>query len=72
MGLTEIIDITETVTTDSKGQLQDALEVQFLTENTSGVKTVTLSAADFSVDRARAEARDKAQQLDQLTGGEVE
>jgi hypothetical protein len=69
MGLTEIIDITETVTTDNTGQLQDALEVQFLTENTSGVKTVTLSAEDFSTDRARAEARDKAEQLDQLTGG---
>jgi hypothetical protein len=70
MGLTEIIDITETVTTSNTGQLQDALEVQFLTENTSGVKTVTLSAEDFSPDRARAEARDKAQQLDQLTGAQ--
>jgi hypothetical protein len=70
MALTEILDITETVVTDNTGQLQDALEVQFLTENTSGVKTVTLSAEDFSVDRARAEARDKAEQLDQLTGGE--
>jgi hypothetical protein len=71
MGLTEIIDITETVTTDNTGQLQDALEVQFLTENTSGVKTVTVLAEDFSVDRAEAEARDKAEQLDQLTGGEA-
>jgi hypothetical protein len=70
MGLTEILDITETVVTDNTGQLQDALEVQFLTENTSGVKTVTVLAAEFSVDRARAEARDKAEQLDQLTGAE--
>jgi hypothetical protein len=71
MALTEIIDITETVTTDNTGQLQDALEVQFLTEATSGIKSVTLSAEDFSVDRARAEARDKAQQLDELAGGEA-
>jgi hypothetical protein len=71
MGLTEILDITETVITDNTGRLQDALEVQFLTENTSGIKTVTLSAEDFSPDRARAEARDKAEQLDQLTGTET-
>jgi hypothetical protein len=71
MALTEILDITETVTTDNTGQLQDALEVQFLTENTSGIKTVTLPADEFSTDRARAEARDKAEQLDQLTGGET-
>jgi hypothetical protein len=70
MGLTEILDITETVETDNTGTLQDALEVQFLTENTSGVKTVTVLAEDFSVDRAEAEARDKAEQLDQLTGAE--
>jgi hypothetical protein len=69
MGLSEIVDITETVVTDNTGTLQDALEVQFLTENTSGIKTVTLLAEDFSTDRARAEARDKAQQLDQLAGG---
>jgi hypothetical protein len=70
MGLTEIIDIRETVITDTTGQLQDALEVQFLTEGTSGTKSVTLPAADFSPDRARAEARDKAEQLDSLTGAE--
>ena len=66
MGLQEILDITETVQTNDQGQLQQAFEVTFLTDRTSGAKSLIVSADEFSVDRAEALARDRAEQLDAL------
>jgi len=52
------------------GQLQDAFQVVFLTEATSGRKTLEIPADDFTPDTARARAEEQARQLDAAVGGD--
>jgi len=71
MGLAEITDITETSQVDDTGQLVSAFEVSFLTEETSGRKTVTVLADEFTPELARERAETRAEELDQAVSGEV-
>ncbi len=66
--ITARVDAVEV--TDEVGQLQDAFQVVFLTEQTSGRKTIEIPASDFTPDTARARAEERARQLDTAVGGE--
>jgi hypothetical protein len=70
MGLREILNIRQVEVTDEVGQLQDAFQVVFLTEATSGRKTLEIPADEFQPDTARARAEEQARQLDAAVGGE--
>jgi hypothetical protein len=70
MALREILNIRQVEVTDEVGQLQDAFQVVFLTEQTSGRKSIEIPAADFTPDTARARAEERARQLDTAVGGE--
>jgi len=69
MALREILNIRQVETTNEVGQLQDAFQVVFLTEETSGRKTLEIPASDFTPDTARARAEERARQLDAAVGG---
>jgi hypothetical protein len=70
MGLEEILTISQSVEVDDQGELQDTFVVKFLTEATSGAKTVTVPASDFSPEVARARAEERATEIDSaVTGG---
>jgi hypothetical protein len=64
MGLAEIVDITQTQRPSETGELETVFEVEFLTEETSGLKTVTVPEAEFTPEVARARAEERAQELD--------
>jgi len=70
MGLREILNIRQVEVTDEVGQLQDAFQVVFLTEATSGRKTIEIPADEFQPDTARARAEERARQLDAAVGGQ--
>jgi hypothetical protein len=70
MGLEEILTISQSVEVDDQGELQDTFVVKFLTEATSGAKTVTVPASDFSPEVAQARAEERATEIDSaVTGG---
>jgi len=64
MGLSEILDITETQQPNEQGELERVFQVSFLTEETSGEKTIDIPESEFSPDVARQRASEKAQEID--------
>jgi len=64
MGLSEILDITETQQPNEQGELERVFQVSFLTEETSGEKTVDIPEGEFSPDVARQRASEKAREID--------
>jgi hypothetical protein len=64
MGLSEIVDITQTQQPDQTGALQTVFEIEFLTEATSGLKTITVSEDEFTPDVARQRAEERAEEID--------
>jgi len=68
MGLSEIVDITQTQAPDETGQLVTVFEVEFLTEATSGLKTVTVTEEEFTPEVARQRAQERAAELDEAFG----
>jgi len=64
MGLEEILTISQSVEVDNQGELRDTFVVKFLTEATSGAKSVTVPAADFSPEVAQARAEERAAAID--------
>jgi hypothetical protein len=64
MGLEEILTISQSVEVDDQGELRDTFVVKFLTEATSGAKSVTVPAADFSPEVAQARAEERATAID--------
>lgn len=64
MGLREVIDITQTERPDETGQLETVFEVSFLTEETSGLKTITVPETEFSPEVARSRASERAEEID--------
>jgi hypothetical protein len=70
MGLREILSISQSVEVSDQGELRDTFVVKFLTEATSGAKSVTVPAADFSPEVATARAEERATEIDSaVTGG---
>jgi hypothetical protein len=69
MGLSEILDIAETQQVGPQGDLQRVFRVTFLTEETSGSKTVDITADEFSPELARQRAQEQAQEIDAAFGG---
>jgi len=69
MGLADIVDISQTQDVDQTGALQTVFEIQFTTEETSGLKTVSLTEEDFSPELARERAAERARELDASIGG---
>jgi hypothetical protein len=71
MGLSEILDIDETQQVGPQGELQRVYRVTFLTQETSGSKTVDIPAEDFTPELARQRAEQQAAEIDQaFTGGD--
>jgi len=66
MGLSEVIDIRETQQPNNRGELERAFVVEFLTDETSGPKTVTIPEDEFSPEVARQRAAEKAQEIDDV------
>jgi len=64
MGLSEILDITETQEPTPQGDLQRTFRVQFTTEETSGAFTVDIPADEFSPEVAQERAREQAEEID--------
>jgi hypothetical protein len=64
MGLAEIVDITQTQEPSQTGELVTVFEVEFLTEETSGLKTVTVPEDEFTPAVARERAESRADELD--------
>lgn len=64
MGLSEIVDITQTQAPDETGELETVFEVSFLTEATSGLKTVEVTEDEFTPEVARQRAEERAEELD--------
>jgi len=64
MGLSEIVDITQTQAPDETGALETVFEVSFLTEATSGLKTVEVTEDEFTPEVARQRAEERAEELD--------
>jgi hypothetical protein len=69
MGLREILSISQSVEVTDQGDLRDTFVVKFLTEATSGTKSVTVPASDFSPEVARAAAEERATEIDAAVGG---
>jgi hypothetical protein len=69
MGLREILSISQSVEVTDQGDLRDTFVVKFLTEATSGAKSVTVPAADFSPEVAQARAEERATEIDAAVGG---
>jgi predicted alternative tryptophan synthase beta-subunit len=64
MGLSEIIDITQTQQPSETGELETVFEIEFLTEETSGLKTVTVPEDEFTPEVGRERAVERAEELD--------
>jgi len=64
MGLDEIVDIQETTNIQEDGRPQQVNVVSFTTEKTAGTHTVSIPKDDFTSDKARRMAQEKAEELD--------
>lgn len=74
MGLSEILDITETQQPNAQGELETVFRVSFLTDETSGAKTIEIPGDEFTAELARERAAERADELDaafQGNGGEA-
>jgi len=71
MGLSQLLDITETQQPSPTGELERVFQVRFQTEETSGAKTIDIPAEDFTPELARARAEERAEEIDAaFTGSE--
>jgi hypothetical protein len=69
MGLADIVDISQTQDVDQTGALETVFDIQFTTEETSGIKTITVTEEEFSPEVARERAAERARELDASIGG---
>lgn len=72
MGLSEVIDIRETQQPDGRGDLVRTFVVEFLTEETSGPKSIRIPANEFSPELARERASEEAKAIDQAVSPPAE
>jgi len=69
MGLADIVDISQTQDVDQTGALETVFDIQFTTEETSGIKTITVTEEEFTPEVARERAAERARELDASIGG---
>lgn len=68
MGLKEIVAIRQYVDFDVDGKMFRAFEVKFTTEKTAGVFVIDIPVADYTPEKAREMASQKADEIDEVIG----
>jgi len=68
LGLKEIIAIRQYVDFDDDGIMFRAFEVKFTTEKTAGRFVVNIRVADYTPEKARELASQKADEIDEVIG----
>lgn len=64
MGLREIVSIRQVTEVTDTGGLEEVVRVDFTTDATSGLRTVSIPAGEATPDRIREAAQRQAQNID--------
>ena len=68
MGLKEITKVRQYVDFDADGKAFRAYEITFRTEKTEGTFTLDIKAADYTAEKAKQLAGERAKEIDKAVG----